>query len=88
MKNVLKRSSIFLLLFLTLMVTGTTLLFFIHISISKYHLISFFLLTTIIYYFINKNKLIKKDFYLTIGISIIVIITSKISFRKFFIIYN
>ena len=76
MKNILKQSSIFLLMFLTLMVLGTTLLYFIHISITRFHLIGFFLLTMLFYYFINKNKVVKKEFYLAIVVSIIVILFS------------
>ena len=78
MKNVLKHSGIFLLLFLCLIVTGTTLLFFLHVGISRLHLIGFLLLSGVIYYFITRKKLDKKDFIKVIGIGLIVITLSTI----------
>lgn len=76
MKEYLKHSALFLLMFLTLMVLGTTLLYFIHISISRFHLISFFILSTIIYFFLSKKKLATKSFLKTVILSIIVILCS------------
>lgn len=76
MKTYLKNSGLFLLMFLTFMVLGTTLLFFIHISISKFHLISFFILSIISYYFISRRRIKKKEFLITILISILVIFCS------------
>ena len=76
MKNILKHSGLFLLLFLTLMVLGTTLLFFIHVSISRFHLIGFLIITSIIYYFITKKKLKTKDYIITLLLSILVILAS------------
>ena len=73
MKNLFKHSAIFLLLFLCLMVTGTTLLFIVNISITKFHLIGFLILSSIIYYFINKKRLDKKSFFKMLSISLIVI---------------
>lgn len=73
MKNLFKHSAIFLLLFLCLMVTGTTLLFIVNISITKFHLIGFLILSSIIYYFINKKQLDKKSFFKVLSISLIVI---------------
>ena len=60
MKKIIKHSAIFLLFFLCLMVSGTTLLFITKVSITKFHLISFFALSSIIYYFISKKSLEKK----------------------------
>ena len=76
MKNILNHSAILLLLFLCLMVTGTTLLFIVNVTISKFHLVSFFLLSSVIYYFINKKELDKKTFLKVIGISLIIIVLS------------
>ena len=73
MKNLFKHSAIFLLLFLCLMVTGTTLLFIVNISITKFHLIGFLILSSIIYYFINKKRLDKKSFFKMLSIALIVI---------------
>ena len=73
MKNLFKHSAIFLLLFLCLMVTGTTLLFIVNVSITKFHLIGFLILSSIIYYFINKKRLDKKSFFKVLSISLIVI---------------
>lgn len=73
MKNLFKHSAIFLLLFLCLMFTGTTLLFIVNVSITKFHLISFLILSSIIYYFINKKRLDKKSFFKVLSISLIVI---------------
>ena len=76
MKKYLKATSLFLLMFLSLLVLGTTLLFFIHITISKFHLISFLILNIIIYYFITRKKLNKKEILYTILISILIVILS------------
>jgi len=58
------------------MVTGTTILFIFKVTISKFHLIGFFVLSSIIYFFITKNKLDNKSFLKAIIISLIVIISS------------
>ena len=76
MKKYLKNSGLFLLMFLSFMVLGTTLLFFINITISKFHLISFLIISVISYYFISKRKLSNKEFLLTILISLLVIFSS------------
>ena len=76
MKKYLKNSGLFLLMFLTFMVLGTTLLFFINVTISRFHLISFLILSIIGFYFISRKKLDRKEFLITILISIIVIFSS------------
>ena len=73
MKNLFKHSAIFLLLFLCFMVTGTTLLFIVNVSITRFHLIGFLILSSIIYYFINKKRLDKKSFFKMLSIALIVI---------------
>ena len=74
--KILKNSGAFLLLFLTLMVVISTILFFFNISISSFHLIISFIISGISYYFISKKNLIKKEFLYTIILSIIVIFIS------------
>ena len=76
MRNIFKHSGIFLLLFLTLIVLGTTLMFFIHVGITRFHLIIFLLLTGIVYYFVTKKKIDFKSYLKVIGISLIVIVLS------------
>lgn len=76
MKKYLKNSALFLLMFLASMVLGTTLLYFIKISITKFHLISFFILSTIIYYFLSRRKLEQSEFIKIILLSIFIIIFS------------
>ena len=76
MKNILKYSGLYLLSFLMLIVLGTTLLFFIKVSITRFHLIGFLCLNTILFYCLTKKKLSKKDFKLTILISVLVILLS------------
>lgn len=76
MKNILKHSSVLLLLFLTLMVIGTTVLYFIDITITKYHLISFFIISSSIYYLINRKKIGNKEYIKILLLSLIVISAS------------
>lgn len=76
MKKYLKESGIFLLLWLCLMVIITGILFFIHITITPFHLIGSLLISSIIYYFLTKKKNTKKEFAKIMLISIVVIITS------------
>ena len=64
------------ILFLTLMTLGTTLLFFININITRYHLIIFLIFSGVVYYFISRKKLDNKSFIKMIGVSLIVIIFS------------
>ena len=78
MKKILKHSAIFLLLFLCLMVTGTTLLFITKISITRFHLIIFLILSGVIYYFISKKELEKKSFIKMLSLSLIVIVLSTV----------
>ena len=86
--KILRNSSAFLLLFLTVMVTLSTVLFFFDISISKLHLITSFIISGVGYYFIIKNRNTKKEYYdskkkmilkeycMTLLISLVVIILS------------
>ena len=74
MKNIFKHSALYLLLFLTLMVSLSTILFVFRINISRYHLISFLILNSIIYYFIMKRD--TKSFFKVLGISLLVIVIS------------
>ena len=76
MKNIFKHSAIFLLLFLFMMVTISTVLFFIKINISFFHLPVIGIISALIYYFITKKELSLKDYFKTILISLIVIIIS------------
>lgn len=78
MKKILKHSAIFLLLFLCLMVTGTTLLFITKISITRFHLVIFLILSGVIYYFISKKELEKKSFIKMLSLSLIVIVLSTV----------
>ena len=73
MRDLFKHSAIFLLLFLCFMVTGTTLFFIVNVSITRFHLIVFLILSSIIYYFINKKRLDKKSFFKILSIALIVI---------------
>ena len=59
--KLLKKSSIFLLMFMVVMLIFSTLLFFINISISRLHLVLSFFITIIIYFFMNR-KIDKQDF--------------------------
>ena len=74
MKNIFKHSALFLLLFLTIMVSLTTILFVFRINISRYHLISFLIFNSIIYYFIMKKD--TKSFFKVLGIALLVIVIS------------
>ncbi len=56
MKKIIDRTSIFLLEFLTIILLFTIPLFFIRISITRYHFILSFIITVIVDYFINKKK--------------------------------
>jgi len=76
MKNILKHSALYLLLFMTLIVVGSTCLFFIHVGISKYHLISFLIINTVIYYFLTKKKISIKEFKKLVLLSIGIILIS------------
>ena len=53
-------------------------MFFIHIGITRFHLIIFFLLSGIIYYFVTKKKMNFKSYLKVIGISLIVIVLSTV----------
>ena len=86
MKNILKHSGLYLLLFMTLMVLGSTCLFFVHVTISKFHLISFLIINTITYYFLTKKKLnineFKKVVLLSIGIILISTLIGTFTFDR------
>ena len=71
----LKETGLFLLLFMFNILVGTTLLFTIKISISNIHLLVFFIITSIIYYFYRRKTNIK-DIIKTILISLAIIIIS------------
>lgn len=73
--KLLKQSSIFLLIFMTVMLVFSTLMFFIHISISRLHLIISLLITIGISFFMNKKNN-KKEFIKILSLSLIVITTS------------
>lgn len=71
----LKNTGLFLLLFMFNILIGTTLLFFIKVSISRFHLIIFFLLTSLIYYFYNRKTTLS-DILKTTLISLVIIVVS------------
>ena len=73
--KLLKQSSIFLLMFMIIMLLFSTLLFFIHVSISSFHLILSLLITVGIYYLLNR-KLDKNFIFKVIGLSLVVILIS------------
>ncbi len=77
--KILRNSSAFLLLFLTVMVTLSTVLFFFDISISRLHIITSFIIknrNTKKEYYEAKKKLMFKEYYMTVLISLVVIILS------------
>lgn len=76
MKNILRHSGLYLLLFMTLMVLSSTCLFFIHVTVSKYHLISFLIINTVIYYLLTKKILNIKEFKKIVLLSIGIILIS------------
>lgn len=76
MKKFLKESGKFLLLWLCLMVILTSILFFVHITITSSHLIISIILSVAIYYLLTKNKNTKKELMKTIGLSLVIIIIS------------
>jgi len=86
MKNILKNNEIFLLLWMTLIVIISVLLFFLHISITEFHLIGSFITSTIIYYLLIRKKINKKEFIkttiLSIGIIFFSIIISTFMFDR------
>ena len=78
MKNVFKHSAIFLLFYLCMIVVVTTLLYFVHISISCYYLPIIGLISGISYYFISKKELLLKDYFKVLLIALIVMIISMV----------
>jgi len=76
MKKYLRESSMFLLFWLCLMVTLTGILFFIHITITPFHLIASLLISSVIYYLLIKKKNTNKGIIKIIGLSLLVIIIS------------
>lgn len=74
MKNILKSSAFFLLEWFTVMVVVSVLLFFFHISITRFHLIGSFLITSIIYYLMFRKS--ESDIWKVLGLSVLVIIVS------------
>lgn len=86
MKKVLKESGLFLLLWMTSMVVISVILFFIHISITKFHLIGSYIVSSIVYYFLKKRKINNKEFIkimiLSLGIIILSILISTFMFDR------
>ena len=76
MKKIIKRTSLFLLEFLTVLLILSTLLFFIRVGISRFHVIISFVITCIIEFFYHKKDT-KKEFakYILISLGIIVVST-------------
>ena len=76
MKKIIKRTSLFLLEFFTVMLILSTLLFFIKVGISRYHLIISFVITCIIEFFFHKKDT-KKEYakFILISLGIIVLST-------------
>lgn len=72
----LKNTGLFLLVFMFIIVLGTTLLFFIKIPITKFHLIGFFLLTSLMYCFYKHRSSSLTDLFKTIFLSLIIVIFS------------
>lgn len=73
--NKLKESSLFLLIFFNYILLITILLYIFKITITPLHLPISFLLTSITFYILNKNKNIK-DIFKIVFISLLVIIIS------------
>ena len=76
MIKLLKESGLFLLLWMTVIVVLSVLLFFINISITSFHLIISLVISTTIYYFIKRKKIEKKEFIKTIILSLGIIVLS------------
>jgi len=76
MNKLLKESGLFLLLWMTLIVVISVLLFFIHIPITIFNILISFIIGMIIYYLIKRKKTYKKDYIKTIILSLGVIIFS------------
>lgn len=73
MKKYLKESGMFLLFWMCLMVTLTITLFFIHVTITTFHLIVSLLLSSIVYYLFTKKKNTKKEILKIIMLSLTII---------------
>lgn len=86
MNKILKNSGMFLLLWMTLMVVVSVLLFFIHIPITRFHLVISFIISIIVYYLLSKNKTSKNEFikmiFLSIGVIIFSILISTFMFDR------
>lgn len=76
MKNILKNSAFFLLGWFTTIVIISVGLLFLHIPITKFHLVGSFIVTVIIYYIMNRKS--DKDLWKVLGLSVLVIFTSVI----------
>lgn len=73
----IKESSIYLLILLSTILIGTTLLFIFKINISCFHLPCFIILTTLFYYLLRKNNSIK-DMIKVVFLSLMVIVASTV----------
>ena len=58
------------------MVVISVILFFIHISITKFHLIGSYIVSSIVYYFLKKRKINNKEFIKIMILSLGIIILS------------
>lgn len=74
MKNILKHSAFLLLGWFTVMVVVSVLLFFFHISITSFHLVGTFLITSIIYHLIARKS--SNDIWKVLGLSVLVVFVS------------
>lgn len=74
MKSILKNSAFFLLEWFTVMIIFSTLLFFVHIPITRFHLVGTFLIASIIYYFLTKKS--GGQIWKVFGLSILIIVVS------------
>lgn len=71
----IKESGIFLLLLMSVILIGTTSLFFLKVPITKFHL-PIFIILTILSYYLLRRKDDKKDILKTVILSLIIIIIS------------
>ena len=81
----IQESGIFLLIFMSTILLGTTLLFFIKVSITRFHLLIFMFLSSFLYYLLRKRKPIKeigKMILLSIGVIALSILISTFLFDR------
>lgn len=79
MSKLLKESALLLLLWFAVILIGSTSLFFIHIGISRFHLMVFSMITLGIYFLWKKKEFSKKDFFKIFLVSVMVVFISTIS---------